>query len=158
MVLVNKLAVSKTALKGDYRSSYFCLDDHRWYSLSETMRIQEITSYGTAGQHMLPEGKGTGLIWRMNSITRFEERDGGVYVELEALVLSRDIPAPLRLVVDPIVRRVSREAMETSLLQTQKAVRSAPKLGNCDTPEERRVERTTCAISASGASPDRPSR
>ena len=65
-----------------------------------------------------------GLIWRVHSITHFEERDGGVYIEVEAIALSRDIPAVLRWVVDPIVRRVSRASLATSLQQTEAAVRS----------------------------------
>jgi len=128
MLLMNKSLVAKTALDSDFRSSYLRVNDQRWYSVSESTRIQEIAAYGTDGQHMLPEDEGTGLIWKTYSITRFEERDGGVYVELEAIVLSRDIPFLLRYVVSPIVRRVSREALMTSLRQTQDAVRSAAKL------------------------------
>ncbi len=52
---------------------------------------------------------------------RFEERDGGVYVEVEAIALSRDIPAAVRWMVDPIVKRVSRSSVATSLKQTQEA-------------------------------------
>jgi len=50
------------------------------------------------------------------STARFEERDGGVYVELEAIALSRDVP--VRWIVNPIVRRVSRNSMLLSLQQT----------------------------------------
>jgi len=128
MLLMNKSVVLKTALDSDYRSSYFRVNDQRWYSVSETTRIQEITSYRTGGQHTLPEDEGTGLIWRIYSITRFEERDGGVYIELEAIVLSRDIPVSLRWMVDPIVRQVSRESLMTSLGQTKDAVQSVSKL------------------------------
>jgi hypothetical protein len=130
MLLMNKSLISKTALDSDFRSSYFPVNVQRWYSVSETTRIREIAGYGTPGQHTLPEDEGAGLIWRIYSITRFEERDGGVYVELEAIVLSRDIPILLRWVVDPIVRRVSRESLITSFRQTQDAVRSAVKLGD----------------------------
>jgi hypothetical protein len=66
--------------------------------------------------------QGTGLIWRLSSITRLEERDGGVYAELEAIALSRDIPAAFRLFVTPIVRRVSRDSLATSLHQTKVAI------------------------------------
>jgi hypothetical protein len=59
------------------------------------------------------------------SVSRFEERDGGVYVEVEAMALSRDIPAALRVFAEPIVRRVSRDSLLTALRQTEKAVRSA---------------------------------
>jgi hypothetical protein len=34
----------------------------------------------------------------ISSIARFEQRDAGVYIELEAMALSREIPAALRFV------------------------------------------------------------
>jgi hypothetical protein len=156
MLLMNKSVVSKTALDGEYRTSYICVDDRRRYSLSETIRIQEVAGYGTKSQHTLPEDTGTGLIWRVYSITRFEEGDGGVYVELEALVLSRDIPSTLRWFVEPIVKRVSRESLEISLRQTQEAVRSAAKLADRNTPDSS-CSGVGLAIT-SGANSDDPSR
>jgi hypothetical protein len=45
-------------------------------------------------------------------------------IQFEALVLSRDVPAALRWMVDPIVRRVSRESIQLSLQQTRDAVQS----------------------------------
>ena len=63
-------------------------------------------------------------MWRLYSIARYEQRDGGTYVEVEAIALSRDIPLGLRLLVSPIVRHVSRNSIFTSLLQTKDAVRS----------------------------------
>jgi hypothetical protein len=124
MVLVNKSAIATTALEADYQTVYTQIDDHRWYSVTDATRIQEIAEYDTPSQHVLPENQGMGLIWRLHTITRFEERDGGVYVEVEAIALSRDIPAALRWVVEPIVRRVSRNSLATSLQQTEAAVRS----------------------------------
>ena len=47
-----------------------------------------------------------------------------MYVELEAIALSRDIPGSLRWMVEPIVRRVSRSALVVSLQETADAVRS----------------------------------
>lgn len=134
MLLMNKSLISKTALDSDFRSSYFRVNEQRWYSVSESTRIQEIAGYGTGDQHKLPEDEGTGLIWRTYSITRFEERDGGVYIEVEAIVLSRDIPISLGWIAAPIVRRVSRESLITSLRQTRDAVCSAAKLGETAAP------------------------
>ena len=130
MLLVNESLVSKMALDGDFRSSYFRLNDQHWYSVSESMRIQEVAGYGTGSQQKLPEDEGRGLIWRVYGITRYEERDGGVYIELETIVLSRDIPILFRWIVDPIVRRVSRESLMTSFRQTEDAVRSAVEHGD----------------------------
>jgi hypothetical protein len=122
MRLANKSAVSKTALDADCEAAYFRVDERRWYGFSNTTHIQEIDKFGTPEQRTLPEDQGTGLIWRLSSFTRLEERDGGVYAELEAIALSRDIPAAFRLVVTPIVRRVSRDSLATSLHQTKAAV------------------------------------
>ena len=85
--------------------------------------IQEVADYGAAAEYLLSEDHGKGIIWRLYSFARYEERDGGVYIELEAIALSRDVPATLRWVVDPIVRRVSRSSLATSLHQTADAVR-----------------------------------
>jgi hypothetical protein len=122
MRLVNKSVVAKTALDTECEVSYIRVDDQHWYGISNTKHIVEVDKFGTPEQRTLPEDQGTGLIWRLSSITRLEERDGGVYAELEALALSRDIPAAFRLFVTPIVRRVSRDSLATSLHQTKMAI------------------------------------
>jgi hypothetical protein len=119
---VNKSVVAKTALDSEGEASYFQVDEHRWYAYSNTTSIREIEKFGTPEEHKLPENEGMGLIWRLSSITRLEERDGGVYAELEAYALSRDIPAAFRLFVNPIVRRVSRDSLAVSLHQTKVAI------------------------------------
>jgi hypothetical protein len=118
----NKSVVAKTALDSEGEASYVQVDDHRWYAYSNTTRIREIEKFGTPEQRLLPEDQGTGLIWRLSSITRLEERDGGVYAELEAYAVSRNIPAALRFFVSPIVRRVSADSLATSLHQTKVAI------------------------------------
>jgi hypothetical protein len=122
MRLANRSVVAKTALDAEGVSSYTRVDDTHWYGVSNTTEIREIDKFGTEEQRTLPPDVGTGLIWRLSSITRLEERDGGVYAELEAIALSRDIPAALRLFVTPIVRRVSRDSLATSLHQTKVAI------------------------------------
>ncbi len=122
IIMRNQAVVLKTSIDGDYKSRTFQAGPHRWYTYSESTRLQEIEDFGTPQQHLVPEGKG-GLLWRLFSISRFEERDGGVYIEVEAIALSRDIPFSLRWMIDPVVRRVSRSSLLTSLKQTGDAVR-----------------------------------
>jgi hypothetical protein len=114
--------VAKTALDTECEASYVRVDDRRWYSVTNATRIIELAKFGTPEQHALPEDEGIGLIWRLSTITRLEERDGGVYMELEVIALSRDIPTGLRPFFMPIVRRVSRDSLATSLRQTRAAV------------------------------------
>jgi hypothetical protein len=124
MVLMNKSLFLKAALDTDYQCTYVRLSNRRWYGTTESTRVQEIENYGAASQRALREGEGSGFIWRLFSITRIEERDGGVYIELEAIALSRDIPSSLRWIIEPIVSRISRNSLTTSLRQTEAAVRS----------------------------------
>jgi hypothetical protein len=122
LCFANRSVVAKTALDAEGEARYIQVDEHRWYAYSNTTHIREVAKFGTSEQHTLPEDEGTGLIWRLASFTRLEERDGGVYAELEAIALSRDIPAALRFFVNPIVRRVSRDSLATSLHQTKVAI------------------------------------
>lgn len=157
MLLVNKEVVAKMALDSDYEACYQEVSPGRWYGVAYTTRIQEIREYGHSGEHKLPPDQGSGYIWRLYSIARFEERDGGVYVEIEAMALSRDIPVAFRLVADPIVRRVSKNSLLTTLRQMQEAVRSTekdadyakqhplPPSGKCNAAADRETNNTARA-------------
>ena len=123
MRILNKALFLKIALDADYQANYSRLDENRIYSISRTTRVQEIQGLGETGEHSIPEGLGGGYIWKLFSIARFEQRYGGVYVELEAIALSREVPMAARFFADPIVRRVSRNSMLISLQQTRDALR-----------------------------------
>ena len=122
LLLADKSFFLKTALATDYESHYVHVGERNGYGVARTTRIQEIENYGSPEQRTLPEDQGIGIIWRLASISRYAERDGGVYFELEAIGLSREIPALLKWLVEPIVRRVSQESLSTCLRQTQNAV------------------------------------
>jgi hypothetical protein len=122
LLLMNKSVLRKTALEGEYQTRYFELSTEKSYSICFATRIQEIENYGQPAERKLSDGAGSGYIWRITSLTRLEQRDGGVYVEVEAIVLSRDIPAAFRWFVAPIVRRVSRNSLLISLQQTKDAI------------------------------------
>lgn len=116
MVVVDKAMFMRRALASEYRSRFRQVDGTKWYRVAQTTRVQ-----GLADTRRIPDGEGSGYIWRLATIARYEERDGGVYIETEAMALSRAIPMTLHWVVDPIVRRVSRSSLDTSLEQTREA-------------------------------------
>jgi len=125
LLLMNKSVLRKTALEGEYQTRYFHPSTDRLYSISYAMRIQEIENYGQPTERKFSDGAGSGYIWRIASFTRLQQRDDGVYMEVEAIVLSRDIPAAFRWFVAPIVRRVSRNSLLISLQQTKDAISRA---------------------------------
>jgi hypothetical protein len=149
LVLTNTSSFLKAMLDTDYESCYIRLDDRRGYTVSRTTRVQEIEQAGTPAERLLPEGEGRGLIWRLFGITRYVERDGGVYIELEAIGLSRDIPGSLRWLVEPTVRRVSQASLSTSLRQTEKAVRRRTELSNVNSGSGSSIDSTARAAHSS---------
>jgi hypothetical protein len=122
--LVNKSYLLKSVLDADYESSHVRVDDQRGYSIARTTRVQEIEEYGEPAERVLREGEGRGVIWRLFGIVRYVEREGGVYLELEVIGLSRDIPTSLQWMINPIIRRVSEGSLSTMLRQTESVVRS----------------------------------
>jgi hypothetical protein len=112
------------AMEGQFQAYDFVVDARRAYNVADSRQVQEIEGYGHSGEHLLPPGQGNGFIWRVHTIARTEERDGGVYLELEAIALTRDIPASLRWLVNPAVNHLSINSLMTTLRQTRDAVNS----------------------------------
>ena len=128
MLLANNSLLVRTAFDIDYESTEVHVDDRCAYTMTRTTRVQEIKDFGAPAQRVLHEGDGSGVIWKIFGITHYLERDGGVYLELEVVGLSRDIPASIRWLVTPVVRRISRASLLVTLRQTEDAVRSKTKL------------------------------
>jgi hypothetical protein len=122
MLWLHHVLFVNAAVQSRYEARDFPVDAHRWYTIAGTTRVQEVQDYGQPGEHMLPPGHGSGFIWQLHSIARYWERDGGVYVELEAIALTRDVPGSLRWLVNPVIARLSRNSLAISLRQTVDAV------------------------------------
>jgi hypothetical protein len=122
MLLHRHVVFINAALQGRYRAHDVRIDSHRGYSIIEATRLQEVESFGRPGEHLLPPDTGAGFIWRIYSIARYEERDGGVYLEIEAMALTRDVPNSLRWLVNPVVKHLSVNSLTTTLEQTRDAV------------------------------------
>lgn len=148
--MLNKAVVTKFALDAEFQTSYTQLDENRWYSVGYSTRIREVEDYGQPNQYELPPDTGRGFIWRLYNIARFEQRDGGVYVELEAVALSREVPGALRWVINPVVRRASKGSMLVSLQKTQEAVLASNELvSRAATKDQTSQKKSTSTMSLS---------
>jgi len=110
----------------DHDVHYSRLDSTRWYLRSYTTRIAEVEDPGKPNEKVLPPDTGYGFLWRLDSYWRFQERDGGVYVECRAISLTRDVPMGLGWIIEPIVRKLPRESLSNTLRATCKGL--APQL------------------------------
>jgi len=122
MLWQRKVLFVTAAIEGEYQAHEVRLDSRRGYYVADAVQLQEIENYGHSGERLLPPGTGNGYMWRVHSIARYEQRDGGVYFELEAIALTRDIPPSLRWLVDPVVNHLSINSLGTTLQQTRDAV------------------------------------
>ncbi|MBS1858787.1 MAG: hypothetical protein JST11_25675 [Acidobacteria bacterium] len=126
MIWRHRILFIDAAVEGWYEARDTRLDARRGYSEVSTTQIREFEDFGRGGEDLLPPGQGNGFIWRMHSIARYEESDGGVYLEIEAIALTRDIPPSLRWMVNPVVRHLSIDSLTTTLRQTRDAVNALP--------------------------------
>jgi len=93
-----------------------------WRSRSNSTRIVEIANAGTPRERERPAGSDHGYLWRLNSYWLFRERDGGTYVECEAVSLSRSVPAELAPLIRPIITGLPRDAMANTMRRTREMV------------------------------------
>jgi hypothetical protein len=99
------------------------LDASHAYSISRSTRISEIGSPGTAKERALSGSEEHGFLWRLNTYWSYEQRDGGLYMQIESVSLTRSIPAGLRWVIRPFVESVPRESLEFTLHAVCSALR-----------------------------------
>src|SRR5580692_4624871 len=98
-----------------YDVTFGRLDQHHGYSISRSTRISEIASPGTGAERELSPSEEHGFLWRLNTYWSYEERDGGLYMQIESISLTRSIPRGLGWVVQPFVESVPRESLEFTL-------------------------------------------
>lgn len=60
-------------------------------------------------------GADHGFLWKLNSYWRYSQIGPNVFVEVESLSLSRDVPMVLKPVASPLISRIARESMERTL-------------------------------------------
>ncbi len=121
-LVFRKKKVITSVLDTVHEVHYVRLDATHAWSRSRTTRIQEVENAGEPEEHLDPEGHDRGFLWRMNTYWRFEEKDGGTYVESQSISLTRDIPTGLGWMIGPFVTSIPRESLTFTLATTRSAV------------------------------------
>ncbi|MEI9980457.1 MAG: hypothetical protein WDN23_15930 [Edaphobacter sp.] len=105
------------------------LDAQHGFSISRSTQISEIGSPGTDKERALSSNEEHGFLWRLNTYWSYEERDGGLYVQIESVSLSRAIPAGLGWALRPYVESVPRESLEFTLRSARDAMQKGDTRG-----------------------------
>ena len=106
-----------------YDVTFGRLDAKDGFSTSRSTQIYELDAPGTSHEHALSATEEHGFLWRINTYWTYEERDGGLYLQIESVTLSRSIPTGLGWAVKPFVESVPRESLEFTLRSACNALR-----------------------------------
>jgi hypothetical protein len=122
LMRVRQRHVITVVMEAAYDVTFGRLDAQHGFSSSRSTRIAEIDSEGRA----LSAAADHGYLWRQNTWWSYEERDGGVYLQVESISLTRSIPTGLGWAVGPFVESVPRESLEFTLRSTCNALKGKP--------------------------------
>lgn len=120
---VRQQHVIPVVMDTSYDITYGRLDTQHGYSISRSTRIAEIYGAGTSAERALNADEEHGFLWRLNTYWSYEERDGGLYLQIEAISLTRSIPHGLGWAIRPYIESIPRDSLEFTLRSTCNALR-----------------------------------
>ena len=98
-------------------------DPQLGYSISRCPNIAEIAAPGTRNEHALSPGEEHGYLWRLNTYWTYEQRDGGLYMQIESVSLTRSIPDGLGWLIGPFIESIPRDSLQFTLRSASNALR-----------------------------------
>ena len=110
------------AFNTEYAIHWGRVDEKKLYSNSLSTRVAEVKDSSQPDGEEIPVGHGRGYLWRLNTYWRFEEKDGGVYMQCEAVSLTRDIPFGLGWLIKPLVTKIPKQSLDRALGRTREVV------------------------------------
>jgi hypothetical protein len=117
-----KKKVLTSVLDTEHEVHYTVVDATHAWSRSRSTRINEVEDAGEADERLKPEGHDRGFLWRIYTYWRFEQKDGGTYVECQSVSLTRNIPTGLGWLIGPYVESVPCESLTFTLGATRTAL------------------------------------
>jgi hypothetical protein len=101
---VRQQYVITVVMDTDYDVTFRRVNAQRGFSVSKSTRIVEVDS---------PEDHG--FLWRLNTYWSYEERNEGLYLQIQAVSLSRRVPRGLGWAIQPYADSIPRESLEFTL-------------------------------------------
>jgi hypothetical protein len=119
---LKQVHVITAVLDTEYQIHYRYLDGTHAVSRSYSTRIAEVENTGEANEHDRTPGDDRGLLWRLYSYWRFYQVDGGIYIQCNAISLTRDVPTGLGWLIQPFIQKIPSESLYFTLDSTREAL------------------------------------
>ncbi len=119
---LRKKKIITVTLNTDHDVRYYPMDAAHCHSRSCTTRIQEVDDADEPTEKQKPVGQDNGFLWRLYSYWRFEQKDGGTYVECESISLTRSIPLIVSPMIKPFVTEIPKESLQMTMGSTRRVL------------------------------------
>lgn len=86
--------------------------------------ISEVEDAGEPEESLKPPDTGYGFLWRLHSWYLLEEKDGGLWVQLRSISLTRGIPFGLGGLIGPMVNSLPKESLVSTLEKARHAIQA----------------------------------
>jgi len=103
--------VITVVLDATYDVTFGSLDPTHGYSISRSTRVDEINPGGD-----------NGFLYNLNTYWSYEQRDGGLYLQIESISLTRNVPRGLGWAVQPFIESIPRESLTFTLTSARNAL------------------------------------
>ena len=115
-------SIVTVVINANFDVHYTMLGSKRALSQSYSTRIAEVENPDKPKERELPVGNDHGYLWRLDNFWRVEEKDGGTYIQVESVGLSRAIPAIFAWLINPLLKNIPRTVLSNLLNATRRAV------------------------------------
>ncbi|HJT87286.1 MAG TPA: hypothetical protein VJ732_05505 [Bryobacteraceae bacterium] len=122
LIRFKKQKIVTVVLDAEFEGHNQLTGGNRGYSFTRSTHIWQVDQPGTAREHRRPEGDDSGYLWRLNSYWSFLQGPAGLFIECEAVSLTRDVPLGLGWLITPIIQDLPRESLEFTLGATKNAL------------------------------------
>ena len=85
-------------------------------------RVADVEDFGKPNEHELRPADSHGYLWELCTWWHIEEKNGGSYIQVEAIELSRTVPFGFGWLINPLIHNVPRTFLSHLLNATKKAV------------------------------------
>ncbi|MGB6485128.1 MAG: hypothetical protein WBE86_16725 [Candidatus Acidiferrales bacterium] len=119
---LKQVQVIVVVLDTEYDIRYTRMGPDHVYARSHSTRIAEVDHPGAPNEREKPVSNDHGFLWHLDSYWRFYQADGGVYIQCDAVSLTRDVPTGLGWLIGSFIEKIPGASLRSTLAETRTAL------------------------------------
>jgi hypothetical protein len=123
---LRQVHIITVVLDTQYDVRYTRIDSSHEVARSLSTAVAEVDHAGAPDERDVPAGQpgdsDHGFLWRLDSDWRFDQADGGVYIQCNAVSLTRDVPVGLGWLIGNFIETIPAASLRSTLAETRTAL------------------------------------